>query len=350
MPFMGLFREIGCALSCRTFVGDYISDGAIKKIADDFYCITAALELVNIPLSLYVPYTKAWLGKRAANGVLAEFARCAAASKIYMKAGGEPTCLVDRWIDNMIKSKEYEEKTAAGATDVEKPLVMLREFSDFEIAQALFTFLFASQDASSSATTYLFQIMAQRPDVLDQVRQENLEARGGDKNGAIGLDMLESMTYTNAVVKETLRYRPPVIFVPYSVKKSYPITPTYTVPKGAMVIPSCYPALHDPEVYPNPDTFDPERWISGNAAEQTKSWMVFGAGPHNCIAQQYVQMTMTAMIGKAALEVDWVHHATKRSDEIKVFATLFPMVSSMSDFVNILTVQDDCPMVFTKRP
>lgn len=37
---------------------------------------------------------------------------------------------------------------------------------------------------------------------------------------------------------------------------------------------------------------------------------------------------MAGMIGKAALEIDWKHHATERSEEIKVFATLFPMVSA----------------------
>ncbi|KFY15366.1 hypothetical protein V491_05709, partial [Pseudogymnoascus sp. VKM F-3775] len=107
------------------------------------------------------------------------------------------------------------------------------------------------------------------------------------------------------------------------------------VPKGSLIVPSCYPALHDPEVYPNPDVFDPERWITGDAESKTKNWLVFGAGAHDCLARKYVPLTMAAMIGKAALEVDWVHHATSRSEEIRVFATLFPM--------------DECPLVFTKR-
>jgi len=327
-PFMSQFREINCAISCRTFVGHYISDEAVKKIADDYYCITAALELVNVPLSLYVPYTKVWRGKRAADVVLTEFTKCAAASKVHMAAGGKPTCIIDRWILSMMESKQYHDKIAAGIETGEKPSVLLRDFTDFEIGQTMFTFLFASQDASSSATTWLFQIMAQRPDVLDRVREENLRARNGDINTPTGLQMLESMIYTNAVVKEILRYRPPVIFVPYLAKKPFPVTPTYTVPKGALIIPSCYPALHDPEVYTRPDYFDPERWISGDAAEKSKNWLVFGTGPHNCLAQQYVQLTMTAMIGKASLELDWVHYPTPRSEEIKVFATLFPMVCS----------------------
>jgi C-22 sterol desaturase len=327
ITFMGHFREINCALSCRTFVGNYISQDAVKKIADDFYCITAALELVNVPLSLYVPFTKSWLGKRAANVVLKEFAKCAAACKLNMAAGGEAICIIDRWVQHMIESKKYNDKVAAGETDMEKPGVLIREFTNEEIAQTMFTFLFASQDASSSSTTWIFQIMAQRPDVLDRVRAENLAARGGDRNGPFELEMLESLTYTNAVVKEVLRYRPPVIFVPYLAKKDFPVTPEYTVPKGAMIIPSCYPALHDPEVYPNPEEFDPERWISGDAESKTKNWLIFGAGPHDCIARKYVPLTMAAMIGKASLELDWAHHATPRSEEIRVFATLFPMVS-----------------------
>jgi C-22 sterol desaturase len=138
---------------------------------------------------------------------------------------------------------------------------------------------------------------------------------------------LASMAYTNAVVKEVLRYRPPVIFVPYVTTTPFVITPTYTAPRGAMIIPSCYPALHDPEVYLQPDVFDPERWISGNANEQTKNWLVFGAGPHQCIAQQYVSLTLMSMIEKASLEIEWTHHASRISEEIKVFACLFPMAS-----------------------
>ncbi|EAW12042.1 cytochrome P450 [Aspergillus clavatus NRRL 1] len=335
MAFMSMFREINCALSCRTFFGDYISQKAVKRIADDFYLATAALELVNIPLSMYIPFTKTWLGKRTADAVHVEFAKCAAACKANMATGAKPTCIVDHWVLHMMESKRYHERVAAGETDVEKPTNLIREFTNEEIGETLFTFLFASQDASSSATTWLFQILAQRPDVLDRLREENLAARGGDRNRPFDLPMLESLSYTNAVIKELLRHRPPVIFVPYLATKNFPVTPDYTVPKGSMVIPSCWPALHDPDVYPNPEVFEPERWISGDAESKTKNWLVFGAGPHECLAKRYVPLSMAAMIGKAALELEWTHHATEKSEEIRVFATLFPM--------------DGCQLVFSKR-
>ncbi|KAF2668615.1 sterol C-22 desaturase [Microthyrium microscopicum] len=335
VPFMPVFRELMCAVSCRTFVGHYMSDDTVKQIADDYYNITAALELVNFPI--IIPFTKTWYGKKAADVVLVEFAKCAAKSKVRMLAGGKMDCILDGWVTSMIKSKEYREKIEAGieVPTSEKPDMLIRWFSDFEISMTLLTFLFASQDATSAASTWLFQIMADRPEFLDQVREENLRVRNGDRKKELSLEMLESMTFTRAVVKETLRYRPPVIMVPYIAKKDFPITDTYTAPKGSMVIPSTYPALHDPEAYPNPDAFEPERWITGDAEKQVKNWLVFGTGPHYCLGQQYATLNLMAMIGKASLDLDWKHQITDRSEDIKVFATIFPM--------------DDCLLSFNKR-
>lgn len=336
VPFMYMFRELMCAVSCRTFVGHYMSEAALKKIADDYYMITAALELVNFPF--IIPFTKTWYGKKAADMVLKEFAKCAAKSKARMAAGGDVTCIMDGWVKSMLDSAKWNEKVAKGlpVDASEKPNPLIRDFSDYEISQTIFTFLFASQDATSSACTWLYQLMADRPEILDRVRAENLAARNGDRNVRFSMDLLEKLTYTRAVIKETLRYRPPVIMVPYVVKKPFPVSETYTAPKGAMVIPSCWPALHDPEAYPNPDTYDPERWYTGDAETKTKNWLVFGTGPHYCLGQTYAQMNLIGMIGKASMMLDWKHIATPKSEDIEVFATIFP--------------QDHCPLIFTERP
>ena len=330
-PWMPVFRELMCAVSCRTFVGHYMTDRVVKKIAKDYYFITAALELVNFPIIL--PFTKSWYGRKAADMVLDEFAKCAAKAKVRMAAGGDITCIMDAWIKSMQESARYREKVAKGihVDDSEKPAMLLRDFSDFEISQTIFTFLFASQDATSSASTWLFQLMADRPDILDKVREENLRLRGGDRNVPLTMDLLESMTYTRAVVKETLRYRPPVIMVPYLVKKDFRVTEGYTAKKGSMIVPSVWPATHDPEAYPNPDAFEPDRWITGDAEKQVKNWLVFGTGPHYCLGQTYAQMNLMAMIGKASMTLDWVHHPTAISEDIEVFATIFPQVSFVLD-------------------
>lgn len=89
---MAQFGEINCAVSCHTFFGSYMSEAAIKKIADDFYLVTAGMELINVPLSIYIPFTKPWLGKRTAEAVHLEFAKAAAACKAGMaKKNAAPT-------------------------------------------------------------------------------------------------------------------------------------------------------------------------------------------------------------------------------------------------------------------
>lgn len=112
----------------------------------------------------------------------------------------------------------------------------------------------------SSSITYGFQLLADYPDVLAKVREEQTRVRAGDFESPISLAMVEQMTYTNAVVKEILRYRPPVIMVPYLAKKDFKIDDNYTVPKGTMIIPSFWnvsPAtgLLSPNL--NPSSFSP---------------------------------------------------------------------------------------------
>ncbi|BFZ61456.1 RNA polymerase C-22 sterol desaturase [Saitoella coloradoensis] len=321
VPYMNIFREINVAVSCRTFCGDYITSEAIKAISDDYWRITAAMELVNFPLVL--PYTKIWYGVQARNRVLAEFEASSAKSRARMQAGEEPNCMMDAWIKEMIEAKAFQEKGDANSAG--HAPILIREFSDSEIAQTFLSFLFASQDATSSAMCWLFQYLADRPEILVKVREEQLAVRDGDRNKRMDIDMVEKMTYTRAVVKETLRLRPPVLMVPYAAKKDYPITPEYIVPKGSMIIPTFWHALHDEEAYPEPNHWNPERWTEGQAESFPRNWLVFGTGPHVCLGQQYAVMHLMATIGKASMFLDWDHLRTPTSDDIRIFATTFPM-------------------------
>ena len=124
--------------------------------------------------------------------------------------------------------------------------------------------------------------------------------------------------------------------VPYLVKKDFPIPESnYVAKKGTMIVPSTWLALHDPEAYPQPDTFDPERWISGTAEEQGRNWLVFGTGPHVCIGQNYAISNLMLLLHKLSAQYDWKHSVTATSEEVKIFATIFP--------------QDDLHLSFTRR-
>ncbi|POY76101.1 hypothetical protein BMF94_0824 [Rhodotorula taiwanensis] len=316
-PYQLKFRDLNMMTSLRVFCGSYIAEEAAQEVSDKYWLITQALELVNFPFAF--PGTKVWHACRAREVAVKHLMKAAADSKVAMRKGKEADCLLDQWVEQQIEGK-------------------VRDFTDKEMALVLLSFIFASQDAMSSSITYGFQLLADYPDVLAKVREEQTRVRAGDFESPISLAMVEQMTYTNAVVKEILRYRPPVIMVPYLAKKDFKIDDNYTVPKGTMIIPSFWNSLHDPEVYPDPDEFKPERFMPGGVNSNgmdSKNWLVFGAGAHRCIGVSYVMHHMCGVIGTAAGLMDWTHEVTADSEEVKIIATIFP--------------KDECRLKFTPR-
>lgn len=310
------FRYLNCAVALKTFCGSYFSEDQFKSISENYYRVSDALDLVTFPIIL--PYTKAWHGRKVADMIMNILAQCAQRSKHKIGSGGKPDCVMDSWVKSMLDSDN------------------LNNFSNKEISETVFSFLFAGQDTTTSAVTWLFQLLADRPDVIKKIRSEQLAVRQGDINQPINLDMVNRMSYTEMVVKESIRYRPPVVMVPYIAKDDFQITKDYTIPKGSMFIPSFYPALHDPDVYHEPEKFSPERWVQGSKASTShRNWLAFGSGSHRCIGQEFVMIHLTALIGRASMLYDWKHIVTPQSEKIRICANIFP--------------DDDCILEFSKR-
>lgn len=324
-PFIKNFHEFNCAISLAAFCGDYISEQQVKHISDNYHRISEALELVSFPIIL--PFTKAWYGKKIGDKTMEIFADCARRARIDVANGSQPTCLLESWL------KQQHDALHNKGPSTKSPV---RSFSDEEISETIFSFLFGGQDPTSSATTWLFQIMADRPDIMKRVREEQLRIRNRDISVPLSIELVDQMEYTNRVVKETLRHRPPFLMVPHVIKRDFHVTENYKAPKNSMIIPAVYPALHDAEVYENPDEFDPDRWLPDTVASKAyKNWLVFGYGPHICIGQHYVYVHLAALIGTAALFYDWRHTVTEKSEDIEFFAAIVP--------------EDGCILQFRRR-
>lgn len=325
-PYQLRFREINMEASLRVFLGDFMSDEVAKTISQEYFNITAALELVNFPIPL--PGTKVYKAIQSRKYIVKHFIESIKDGRRRLDKNEEPKSMMDAWLRAMKEDEIEAEKNGKPAP---------RKFDDREIALTILTFLFASQDATSSALTWAFQLLADHPDVLDRVREEQIRLRGIDNlNQPLTLELMEESIYLRQVVKEILRLRPPVLMVPYKTVREWPITENYTVPSGAMIIPTTYPALHDPVAYPNPESFNPDRWgPEGHAEKYPKNFMVFGNGPHHCLGKEYAIMHLMAIIAQASLQLEWTHYRTEKSDDISIFATIYP--------------QDGCIMSFKKR-
>ncbi|KAF9056474.1 cytochrome P450 sterol C22-desaturase [Panaeolus papilionaceus] len=301
-------RFMNMETSIRVFCGNHIPEHAAVEINDKYWAITQSLELVNFPFAF--PGTKIWKAVQARKVAFRWLELAAHNSKIAMANGAEPECMLDEWV------KTISEPSYKGRKD----------FSDLEMAMVLFSFLFASQDAMSSGLIYGFQHLADHPEVLAKVREEQDRIRQGNYERPLTLEMLDEMVYLQAVVKESMRVKPPVVMVPYKATRAFPISDTYTVPANSMVIPSFYNSLHDPTVYSEPEKFQPERWLNPNGAPATnpKNYLVFGSGPHRCIGLEYANMNMALVLATAAATMNFDHEITPESNEVDVIATLFP--------------------------
>ncbi|KAJ7293781.1 cytochrome P450 sterol C22-desaturase [Mycena rebaudengoi] len=314
-PIMQDARFLNMDTSLRVFCGNHIPDEATKEINDRYWAITQALELVNFPLA--IPGTKVYRAIQARKAAMYWLELAAHNSKIAMANGAEPHCMLDEWV-RVLNDPAYKGK---------------KEFSDSEMAMVVFSFLFASQDAMSSGLIFGFQHLADHPEVMAKVREEQERVRGGRFDDPLTIELMDQMPYLQAVVKESLRVKPPVIMR----SRPFPISETYTVPAGSMLIPSFYNSLHDPTVYPEPDAFTPERWLDPNslANSSPKNYMVWGAGPHRCIGLEYAMMNIGLVLATAATMWNWEHELTPDTQEIDIIATLFP--------------RDGCRMKFTSR-
>ncbi|KAL5495541.1 ERG5 [Sanghuangporus weigelae] len=307
-PIMFLVRNMNMDTSLRVFCGNHIPESAAQAINEKYWLITRALELVNFPLA--IPGTKVYKAIQARKVAMKWLELAAKNSKISMAAGNEPECMLDAWV------KELADPSYKGR----------KEFSDREMAMVIFSFLFASQDAMSSGLIYGLQHLADRPEMLAKIRAESDRVRGDDPEKPITLDMLDEMPYLRAFVKESLRLKPPVTMVPYRCTKSFQIAPDYWVPANSMLIPSLYPSLHDPTVYPDPETLNPDRWLDPQSIANTnpRNFLVFGSGPHRCIGIEYVYMNIAICITDAVTFLEWEHEVTPQSEEVEIIATLFP--------------------------
>lgn len=155
-----------------------------------------------------------------------------------------------------------------------------RSLTDEELHDQLMTLLLLGHETTASALTWAFYWIYQTPSVLYQLRQEL---------GALGLspspDRLAQLPYLNAVCKESLRIYPiALIAQPRKVKEAITIGDC-TFDPGNILIPCIYLAHRRPQTYPNPEQFQPERFLHQKFSPY--EFLPFGGGARSCIGAAF---------------------------------------------------------------
>nr|CAD7403843.1 unnamed protein product [Timema cristinae] len=160
------------------------------------------------------------------------------------------------------------------------------EGDDF-VAQA-FVFLAAGFETSSTTTTFALYELALNLDIQNKLRHEIITVLV-KHDRKVTYDAMMEMNYLDMVVSETLRKYPALPFLDRSVQVDYKIPGTNDIlEKGTTVFIPTFGIHYDPEYYPNPEKFDPERFSATNKNDIPKyAHLPFGEGPRNCIGMRF---------------------------------------------------------------
>ncbi|KAL7831935.1 hypothetical protein AOLI_G00294830 [Acnodon oligacanthus] len=165
------------------------------------------------------------------------------------------------------------------------------EFNLNNLLNTLWNLLSAGSEITSSTLRHSLLLMMKYPDVQAQVQKEIDEVVGSDRCPSI--DDRQNMPYTDAVIHE--------------IQRSMDLAPTsvphktlcdiefnnYLIPKGTMVLPLLSSVLSDPELWKNPDHFDPENFLDENGRfQRNDAFVVFGMGKRSCLGEALARVEL----------------------------------------------------------
>lgn len=176
-------------------------------------------------------------------------------------------------------------------------------FSREELIDQLGVFFLAGHETTASALTWVFYILATRPDILRRVRDE-VDRVVGD--APLTFEHTKQLPYLRNVFKETLRLYPPITFLPRVANQATRIG-KYKVKRGAMIMVAPWVIHRHRDFWENPHAFDPDRFSpEREKAILPGTYMPFGLGPRICVGAGFAAAESALIIARLARRFDFV--------------------------------------------
>jgi cytochrome P450 len=171
---------------------------------------------------------------------------------------------------------------------------------DEELRDEVITLLLAGHETTATSIGWAFERLLRHPDVLERLTGE-VTSNNGD-------------SYLDAVVKETLRVRP-VVTEGFRAPSRTTELGNFRFEADSQLAASIMLIQYDPELYPEPFEFRPERFLEG--APDSYTWIPFGGGVRRCIGAAFAQLEMKVVIATI------LRHAELRASKAKDEAVRF---------------------------
>jgi cytochrome P450 len=170
--------------------------------------------------------------------------------------------------------------------------------TDREIRDTLVTLLIQGHASTADCLCWAMERLMRHPDIYERLREE---AQTSEE------------TYLDAVVKETLRLRPPIPMGTRLVTQTYQLG-EWEIPQGVLIAICIYLVHHREDLWPEPAEFRPERFLD-KPVDNTK-WMPFGGGPRGCLGASFALHEVKTVLRSLMLSAHFA--PAEQADEVIV--------------------------------
>jgi cytochrome P450 len=169
--------------------------------------------------------------------------------------------------------------------------------TDKQLRDEVMTMLLAGHETTALALSWAWYLLATHPVDQAKLHEELDRVLAGRQPSAADVPQL---TFTNKVVRETLRLYPPAWVVSRRAAEDVEVG-GYSVPQGANIIVSQWVTHRDERFFPEPAAFRPERWTEDFERGLPKfAYFPFGGGPRSCIGNNFALMEAAVLLAAVA--------------------------------------------------
>jgi cytochrome P450 len=197
----------------------------------------------------------------------------------------------------------------------------LQALSDSEVVEQVLTFFLAGAETTANMLAWALYELARSPDLQDRLYAQ----AAGVLSGALpSFEVLPELTFADHVITEALRMYPSAWFLTRTVTSDTELGGV-SLAEGAVLGYSAYLIQRRPDLYPDPNRFNPDRW-EGQRLGRTMvipSYIPFGAGARKCLGDRFAHLQ--AILALTVMTSRWRFvPVTDRAPRPAVHATLMP--------------------------
>jgi cytochrome P450 len=175
------------------------------------------------------------------------------------------------------------------------------QLSDRELRDEVMTLFVGGYETTSNALGFSLALLAKHPAVAARHRAELDRVLG---RSAPSVEHLAQLPLNRAIIDEAMRLFPPSWVITREALEP-DVVGGYDIEQRAQLLLSCYVVHHDPNVWPDPERFDPDRFLPERAKDRHRfAHFPFGGGPRLCVGDQYALTEAQLVLARFAQTLD----------------------------------------------